>query len=105
MLFLVELTLRFTRISCRPFGATKELSRIVRAGDRDDALRQACLCVDRDLEGILAFVNTINVSKIKVDVRAISALEADEQPPGDIWNPVPFDPEQQVPRYIVVRDV
>ena len=36
MLFLVQLTLRFTRISCRPFGASKELARVVSASDEAD---------------------------------------------------------------------
>ncbi len=102
MRFLVELTLRYTRISCMPFRATIELSRVVEAENQADALRQACLCVDRDLEEMLASVNTINLNKVHVEVQTVKELHGSEG--QDIWNPAQFEPQVEVPRYIVISE-
>jgi hypothetical protein len=99
-IFRARLALRYTRISCMPFQAILELDRLVQGMDRDDALRQACLCVDRELDEILARVNTQNVTEIWIEPRQI--VEA-APPADDLWNPDPFPPEQSLPRYIVLK--
>lgn len=100
-IFLVELTLRYTRISCMPFRASLEFGRYIQATDKSDALRQSCLCVDRDLEDILARVNTMNVTKVVVEPRNIRRING--QSPEPIWNHEPFDHNIKIPRYIVLN--
>lgn len=103
--FHVELTLRYTRISCMPYRAKLDIDRVLRAADAEDALRQAGLCLDRDLEDIFADINTINVSNVLIDVRTVRELDhAGDTDGPELWNPTPFDPELRVPRYIIVRD-
>ena len=100
MVFRIQLTIHYTRISCRPYGASLEYDRLVQAQDREDAQRQACLCVERELEVILAQVNTANVSEVLVDLRDIQPTQHQGQP---LWNESPFPRDQRVPRHLVVR--
>jgi hypothetical protein len=76
------------------------LDRVVQARDEVDAQRQACLCLAEELEDILAAVNAMNVSEVRVDFEEIQPTEP-ENP--TLWNPVPFPPERTVPRHIVAR--
>lgn len=103
--FHVELTLRYTRISCMPYRATLDLDRFLIAENRADALHQAGLCLDRDLEEILANINTMNVADVLVDVRRVQQL-TDREKPGEskIWNRNPFNEDLPLPRHIVIRD-
>jgi hypothetical protein len=104
-LFRLELTLRYTRVSCMPYRATLELSHVVSARDREDALRQGALCVDRDLEEILSKVNTLNVSDVIVEARAVQELETlQESESTTLWNLEPFGPELAIPRHIIMQD-
>jgi len=98
VLYRVKLNLRYTRVSCLPFGAVMALDRVVRANDEVDAQRQACLCLAEELEDILAAVNAMNVSEVRVDFAEIQPTEPDNP---TLWNPVPFPPELTVPRHIV----
>lgn len=101
LFFFVELALRYTRVSCSPMGASLPIARTVQAADPDDALHQACLCLDRDLEQLLARVNTINVSEVIAELRTLRPVDAS---PGEgLWNPAPFAPEIPIPRHIQVR--
>ncbi len=84
-----------------PFRASLDFSRWVQAKDESGALKQACLCIDRDLEEILAHVNTMNVSEVLVELRRIESAKTVD---GELWNTAPFDENTVVPRYIVVRD-
>jgi hypothetical protein len=95
--------MRYTRVSCLPFRATMDLDRLVQARDRDDALRQACLCLDRDLEELLSTVNAMNVTEVLVTVREVSP-ELQGARDEELWNPEPFDTEILVPRHIVLTD-
>lgn len=99
--FAVALTLRYTRISCMPFRASIDFDKTVQAKDSTDAVRQACLCLDRDLEDILSRVNAINVSEMIVEVKALREVSASTDP--TLWNPKPFGPQLQVPPHLVVR--
>lgn len=92
--------MRYTRISCRPFRATFPASRIVQAEDPDDAVRQACLCIDRDLEEILSRVNAINVSEVLVE---FSSVEPAQEPESTFWNPSWFPRDLTVPPYVIVQ--
>jgi hypothetical protein len=94
--------MRYTRISCMPFRATFPASKVVQAEDSKDAVRQACLCLDRDLEEILAQVNALNVSDVLVDIRAVRLVALDDGPP---WNPAWFPPHVALPSYVVLRSV
>ena len=97
----VRLTMRYTRISCMPMRATMDLDRVVSAEDQDDAVRQACLCLDRDLEELLWAVNSMNVSEVIVEVRSVEpAAEGDREAP---WNPDPFPAEVTVPPYVILQ--
>ena len=98
--FLVRLTMRYTRISCMPFRASMDFDRVVLGDDEEDAVRQACLCIDRDLEELLWAVNTINVSEVLVEVRGVeeSGAAAREEP----WNPEPFPPSVEIPPHVVL---
>lgn len=96
--FRVRLVMRYTRVSCMPFRATYETTRIVQAQSDQDAVRQACLCLDQELEEILSKVNAINVAEVLVDIKFVSP--ASER---DFWNAQWFPPDQQVPDYLVVR--
>ena len=98
-LFRIQLTLRYTLISCKPMGAKLEFDRIIQAADRNEAALQACLCLDRDLEEIMARVNAINVSEVMVDIKNIEETNRGDEP---LWNPFPFS-EQKVPPHIIVR--
>lgn len=97
-LYEVQLTMRYTRISCLPFRASMDLDRVVLASSDDDAVRQACLCLDRDLEELLAWVSSINVSEVRVEVRGVGPAPPDRRP----WNPKPFPPEVEVPPWVVL---
>lgn len=100
-IFRVLLTLRYTRISCMPFRAKLDLDRLVQAEDRDDALRQACLCIDRELDEILASVNAINVTEVWVEPQ-----DLEERPPTpglDLWNDPAFALDRPIPQYIVLK--
>ena len=98
----IDLVLRYTRVSCMPMRAKLALSRCVQAVDSDDAIRQACLCVDRDLEELLAHVNTINVSEVIVEVHRVEpALQAESA----LWNESWFPPGAAVPAHILLRAV
>ena len=92
--------MRYTRLSCMPFRAAVEFDRAVLAESREDAVRQACLCIDRDLEEILSRVSAINVSEVLVEVRDVTALGAASSP--DLWNPEPFPADREVPRHILL---
>jgi len=97
----VRLTMRYTRISCMPMRATMDLDRVVLAKDQDDAVRQACLCLDRDLEELLWAVNSMNVSEVIVEVRSVdTSADGDGEAP---WNPDPFPPEVAVPPYVIIQ--
>lgn len=98
--FRVELVMRYTRISCRPFRATFPASRVVQAEDAEDAVRQACLCIDRDLEEILSRVNAINVSEVLIEFSCVEPAR-DETPA--FWNPSWFPRDLTVPPYVIVR--
>jgi len=99
--FEVHFTLRYTQVSCMPFRASMDFERQVQAVDEEDALRQACLCLDRDLEQVLSQVNAINVSEVIVEVRSINETAAST---GDaLWNPEPFEKQLEVPPHIVVK--
>lgn len=98
--FRVDLVMRYTRISCMPFRATYPASRIVQAQDEEDAVRQACLCLDRDLEEILSRVNAINVSEVRVQ---ISDVEGVRDGTDAYWNPQWFSRDVVIPPYVVVR--
>lgn len=80
-------------------GAKLEIDRRVRALDSHDALHQACHCVDRDLEEILARINTINVSEVIVEFGRIETVRDGD----DLWNPEPFDRGLRVPPHIIVQ--
>lgn len=101
MVYRVVLALRFTRISCRPLGARAEFDRYVEAQSEHDAMRQACLCLDAELEGIIADVNTINVAELLVDVLTV---ELSRGAGGVLWNASPYPATRQVPGYLTVRD-
>ena len=98
--YRIALALRYTRISCRPFGARLELDRLVEAESEQDAIRQACLCLDAELEQVLAGINAINVSEFPVDILAIepAAREA-----GELWNPHPHPADKAIPPHLIVR--
>lgn len=99
--FRVKLVMRYTRISCMPFRATYETDRIVQAQSEHDAVRQACLCLDRELEQVLSKVNAINVAEVLVDIRSVEpAPESDRE--SEFWNPRWFPSDQRVPDYLVV---
>ena len=98
--YRVALALRYTRISCRPFGARLELDKLVEAESEQDAVRQACLCLDADLEQVMGNVNAINVSEFPVDIVAVEPAVAGA---GELWNPRPFPRGQAIPRHLVVR--
>ncbi|HNS99133.1 MAG TPA: hypothetical protein PKL73_19405 [Polyangiaceae bacterium] len=100
--FRVELVLRYTRISCMPYRATFPAAKVVQAQHADDAVRQACLCLDRDLEDILAQVNALNVSEVWVDILSVQLLKQAQDP---VWNPWWFPTDQAIPSYIIVRSV
>jgi len=100
--FHVDIVLRYTRFSCAPMRAKLPMSKTVLATDDSDALRQACLCVDRDLEEILAQINAINVSEVVVEVHRVEPSAA---PPGEPWNGAGFDPSVIVPPYVLLRVV
>jgi hypothetical protein len=81
-----------------PMRAKLPMSRCVLAIDADDAIRQACLCVDRDLEEVLANVNAINVSEVIVEVHRVEpTAQADTAP----WNHALFPAEVAVPSHIL----
>jgi hypothetical protein len=73
----------------------------VRAQDEEDALRQACLCLDRDLEEILSQINAINVSEVIVEVETIEEVKASTV--KNLWNPELFSTQLEVPPHIVVK--
>lgn len=98
--FHVDLAMRYTRISCMPFEARFAASKVVQARDEEDAVRQACLCLDRDLEEILSRVNAINVSEVWVTFSEVTPVEDSGEA---FWNPSWFSHEVQVPPYLVVR--
>ena len=98
--FRVELVMRYTRISCMPFRATYPATRVVQARDEEDVVRQACLCLDRDLEQILARVNAINVSEVRVEVSSIQPLAQGNEA---FWNPKWFSADDTIPPYVIVR--
>ncbi len=90
--------MRYTRISCMPFRATMDFDRVVNADDDDDARRQACLCIDRELDDILGYVNTQNVTGVRIETHEIRELRSMEG--QQVWNPDPFPSEKAIPRYI-----
>ena len=90
--------MRYTRISCMPFRAVLGIAKLVQAQDEADALRQVALCLDRDLEEILAQVNAMNVSYVRLEVHGLR-----EEPATDgeaLWNPTAFPQELPVPPHI-----
>ncbi len=90
--------MRYTRISCMPYRALLGLSKLVQAEDEEDALRQAALCLDRDLEEIFAQVSAINVSSVRLEVHG---LQPEPSTDGEaLWNPTAFARQQQVPPHI-----
>jgi len=97
---MVELVMRYTRISCMPFRARYPASHTVQAEDEEDAVRQACLCLDRDLEEILSSVSAIHVSEIWVEFSRVERVAA---PRRALWNPCWFARDLLVPPHIVVR--
>ncbi len=99
--YRVLFTLRFTRYSCAPWRASKSFDRFVQAADPPDAVRQACLCLDQELEQILAQINAINVSEVYVDISRVTPTERSADEP--LWNSSRFDPSLEIPQYIVVR--
>lgn len=100
--FQVQLTMRYTRVSCMPFRARLEIDRPVQAADREDALRQACLCLDQELEEILARVNSFNITVVRVvPGEIVERGPAQEQ---DVWNPEPFPPDIPIPRYLELEE-
>ena len=98
--YRIALALRYTRISCRPFGARLELDRLVGAESEQDAIRQACLCLDAELEHVLAGINAINVSEFPVDILAVEIVAGDA---GVLWNPSPHPVEKAIPPHLIVR--
>lgn len=81
-----------------PFRATKFFDRFLSGQDTEDALRQACLCIDRELDEILAFVNTQNVTGVRIAAHEVVEVPTAED--REIWNPDPFPQTTRVPRYI-----
>ncbi len=99
--FRVKLVMRYTRISCMPFRATHETTRIVQARSENDAVRQACLCLDRELEEILSKVNAINVAEVLVNIRSVEPAPRGNKVP-EFWNPRWYPSDQLIPDYLVV---
>lgn len=98
--YRVDLVMRYTRISCMPFKAKFPASKLVQALDEQDAVRQACLCLDRDLEDVLAGVNAINVSEVRVE---FSRVELVRGTGAEYWNPEWFEGGIPIPEHVIVR--
>ncbi len=99
--FRIDLSMRYTRISCRPFEARYLVTEVVQARDEQDAQRQACLCLDRDLEEILSRVNSINVSELMIEFTCVQKIEARKN--EAYWNTEWSDENQPVPPYFIIR--
>jgi len=97
-------SMRYTRWSCLPLGARLALERVILATDREQALFQAALCLHRDLEELLAQVNTINVSEVYLEVDALRPLE-EKGHQAAVWNPQPFTAGDKVPPHIKIVDL
>jgi len=98
--YRVVLALRYTRMSCRPYGARMELDRLVLAESEQDAVRQACLCLDMELERLMSEINAINVSAFPVDILLVEQVGSGA---GRTWNETPFPAGQHVPAHLQVR--
>jgi len=98
--YRVVLALRYTRMSCRPYGARMELDRLVLADSEQDAVRQACLCLDADLERLMSEINAINVSAFPVDILLVEQVGSGA---GRTWNETPFPASRCVPPHLQVR--
>ena len=103
-LFWLRGGMRYTRWSCLPFGARLDLEEIVQAESREEALRQAALCLHRDLEELLSRINAINVSEVYLEIDELRPVAT--APKRVPWNPQPFAPDVEVPPHvkIVARD-
>lgn len=98
--FRVRFVLRYTRVSCQPLRATVPFDRVVLARDGEDALRQACLCLDRDLEELLSAVNAMNLSAVHVEHESIEPAPPDLA--SEPWNADPYPEDVEVPPHVVV---
>lgn len=92
--------MRYTRWSCQPLGASMAFDEIVQAVDAEDAVRQACLCLDRDLEKLLGSVSAANVSEVHVAVEALEELFGSA---AQVWNPAAFPERKRAPAHIVLH--
>jgi hypothetical protein len=99
-LFRFKGTMRYTRISCMPFRAVLGIAKLVQAHDEADALRQAVHCLDRDLEELLAQVNAINLSHVRLEVHSVEPEPAADGDP--LWNPTVFPKLLALPPHIAV---